>query len=107
MRRFDCQDRIKQVKSRYETAFQTVNVLIELAIQQPEYLYQHDLTLAEMRAVAVELHDVYFARMFASFESSLRHYWRTSVKDTKPLTEQLLSSIAKRRGVPQDTLDTI
>ncbi len=45
--------------------------------------------------------------MFASFESSLRHYWRTAVRDTKPPTEQLLASIAGRLGVPQDTLDLV
>jgi hypothetical protein len=45
--------------------------------------------------------------MFACFESSLRHYWRASVRDTRPLTEQLISSIAGRRGVPQDTVDAV
>ena len=60
-----------------------------------------------MRAVPEQLHDIYFIRMFACFESDLRHYWRTNVRDTKPLTEQLLSSIAARRGVPQDTLDSV
>lgn len=107
MRRLDCHDRIKQVKGSYRTALQTVNVLVELAEQQPQLVSQHDLNVAALRALARELHDIYFARMFASFESSLRHYWRTKVKDTKPWTEQLLSAIAGRRGVPQDTLDTV
>lgn len=107
MRRFDCHDRIKQVKSRYETAVCTVRVLTQLAEQQPAYLRDHELSLAEMRTVIVELSEVYFVRMFACFESCLRHYWRASVKRTKPLTEQLLSSIARRRGIPQDTLDAV
>ena len=107
MRRLDCHNAIKQVKSSYQTALQTVNVLIGIVIEQPEYLYRHELSLVELRNLAEELHAIYFARMFASFESSLRHYWRTSVRDSKPLTQQLISSIAGRLGVSQDTLDTV
>jgi hypothetical protein len=70
-------------------------------------LYTNDLSLTELRSLAQELHDVYFVRMFACFESSLRHFWRTTIKNSKPLTRQLLSSIAGRLGVPQDTLDTV
>jgi hypothetical protein len=78
-----------------------------LATQQPQYLHDHDLSLPEIKSLVVGLHDVYFVRLFACFESALRHYWRTSVKATKPSTEQLLGSIAGRRGVPQDTLDAV
>jgi hypothetical protein len=107
MRRLDCHTRIKEVRDRYHTALRTVNLLIGLATQQPDYLYENDVTLTEMRALVAELHDVYFARMFACFESSLRHYWRTRVRDTKPSTEQLVSAIADRLGMPQDTKDAV
>jgi hypothetical protein len=60
-----------------------------------------------MKALAEELPDVYFVRMFAGFESSLRDYWQTNVRATKPSTEQLVTSIAGRRGIPQDTLDAV
>jgi hypothetical protein len=107
MRRLDCHDRIKQVMRSYQNALRAVEVLIRLAVQQPRYLRDENLDLSELRALPKELHDVYFARMFAYFESDLRHYWRTTVRDTKPLTEHLLSAIAARRGVPQDTLDAV
>ena len=81
--------------------------MIQLAEEQPEYLHDYDLDLIEMRTVAAQLHDLYFSRVFAHFESCLRHYWRAEIKDTKPMTEQLISSIATRRGVPQDTLDIV
>jgi hypothetical protein len=74
MRRIDCHVRIKRVRSNYQAALQTVTTLIHLVEQRPEYLYDFNLDLVEMRAVSVQLHDIYFARMFASFESSLRHY---------------------------------
>src|SRR5437899_2092528 len=107
MRRLDCHARIKQVKDDYHTIRQTLNVFSVVAQQQPQLLYDNDLTHAEVKTLADELHNVYFVRMFACFESSLRHYWRTKVRSTKPKTEQLLSSIAGRFGVPQDTLDVV
>src|ERR1700686_2776447 len=107
MRRIDCHNAIRQVRSSYETALRTVNVLIEIVKNQPEYLYQDELSLAELRALPGELQAVYFVRMFASFESSLRSFWRTTVRDTKPATHQLITSIAGRLAVPQDTLDAV
>jgi hypothetical protein len=107
MRRVDCHDRLKQVKSNYHTAHKTVGAFIKVVTQQPEYLRTHDLNVSEMQNLLRELHDVYFVRMFACFELSLRNYWRKSVRDTKPFTQQLLSSIAGRRGVPQDALDAV
>jgi hypothetical protein len=107
MRRLDCHDSIKQVEFSYETALQTVTAMISLVEKQPAYLRIYHLDLNHMRTLAQELHDLYFVRMFACFESSLRHYWRISVRDTKPSTGQLLSLIAGRRSVPQDTLDGV
>lgn len=107
MHRLDCHDRIKRVKGRLEAALQTVQALRDLGAQQPQYLYRYHLDLAVIRALDTELRDVYFVRMFACFESSLRHYWQAEVRDTSPPTEVLLSSIAVRCGVPQSILDAV
>ena len=107
MHRLNCHNAIKQVRRSYQTALQTVNVLMGIVIERPEYLYDHNLSLTDLRALAEGLQDIYFARMFACFESSLRHYWRAKIKNSKPLTHQLLSSIAGRFGVPQDILDAV
>jgi hypothetical protein len=107
MRRLDCHDRIKRLTSNYETALRTVQTLIRLAEQQPEHLYKYDLDMKQMRAVAEQLHDIYFTRMFACFESCLRDYWRAKIRDTKPRTEELISSIATRHEVPRYTLDVV
>ena len=107
MLRTECFIRIKHVVDHYQTAVQTVKVLIRLAEDQPKYLRDSQLDLKEMRSLPQELHDLYFARMFACFESDLRHFWRTTVRDTRPLTEHLLSAIAARRTVPQTTLDHV
>jgi len=107
MRRLDCHTGIKQVTSSYQTALQTVNILIGIVENQPKYLHQYKLALDELHDLRKGLHDIYFVRMFACFESNLRNYWMTSVKKSRPLTYQLLSSIAGRRGIPQDVLDTV
>jgi hypothetical protein len=105
--RIDCHDRIKQVKASYITALQTVNVLRRLVELQPDLRYDYELDLSEMRNLERELHDAYFVRMFARFESSIRHFWRTTVRDTKPPTEQLINSVADRRGIEEDVKDTL
>src|SRR5438067_626672 len=107
MLRLDCHNRIKQVKSSHDAALQTVKVLIQIVISEPDYLYDNDLSMSALRGLLDELHDVYFARMFACFESSLRHYWVNTIRDSKPPAKVLLSSLAGRHGVPQDTLDTV
>jgi hypothetical protein len=70
-------------------------------------LHVNKLELSALRALPQELHDVYFARMFACFESDLRDYWRAIGRKTKPPTEHLLSSIAARRDIGQDIVDGV
>jgi hypothetical protein len=70
MRRIDCHSRIKEVRSNYETALQAVNVLIGMVMEQSAHPSHYDYNLPTLRSLARELHDVYFARMFACFESS-------------------------------------
>lgn len=105
MRRLDCHDRLKAVMGSYETARRTLAVFIAIVESDPAILYRNDLELSGIRALERELHSVFFARLFACFESALRHYWRENVRNSRPGTEQLLNAIAARLGVPQDTLD--
>lgn len=107
MRRIDCHDAIKRVKSSYDAALRTVDAMIYAGNQRPAYLHEFNLDSVELRSLPLELHDVDFAWIFARFESRLRDYWRASIRNSKPTTEQLISSIASRRGVPEDTLDTV
>ena len=107
MRRLDCHHRLKQVKSSHEAALRTVTVFIGIAEQQPGLLYDNDLDLIELRTFAKELHDLYFVRMFACFESFIRHFWWNRVRETKPNVEVLLNAMAQRFGVPQDVLDAV
>ena len=107
MRRQDCFDKLKDVKGCYEAAIRTLREFIRIAQQEPSYLHENDLNLTELRLLLLELRGIYFTRLFASFESSLRHFWRTTIRETKPLTEQLINALAGRLGVRQDTLDSV
>jgi hypothetical protein len=104
MRRRECYDRIGKVVYHYETAIRMADVLIRLAEERPKTLQGNDLDLGGMRSLRDEFHEVYFTRMFACFESDMRYYWRRTVRDTRPLTEQLRSLIAARRGIPRAVL---
>lgn len=105
MRRFDCHRRLKDVQSSYHTALKAVRVFIDIAKSQPDLLYDNGLDLADLYSIEAELPSVFLTRMFAGFESIVRSFWRTNVRDTKPLTEVLLNCVAQRRGVPQDAID--
>ena len=108
MRRLDCHDAIKQVLTSYETARLAVDALIRLSTEQPKYLDISGLDLSSLRSLAAELHDIYFARMFARFESCLRNYWRSGVRrPTKPVTEKLIESLAGRLRMGQDVVDAV
>jgi hypothetical protein len=78
-----------------------------MGTEQPEHLETSGLELNRLRALAADLHDIYFARMFACFESSLRNYWRSEIRDTKPVTETLISSLAARLRLGQDLTDAV
>jgi hypothetical protein len=96
MKRLDCHSRIKRAKANYDTAHQAVSVFITLVENDPGILYDNGLELNTLKVMLATLHEVYFAHMFACFETSIRHFWTTTVRNTKPGTEQL----------PQDDLDT-
>ncbi len=107
MDRDSCHNRIVEVYRNYSTVLTTVEVLIRLAKNDPKYLHVNKLEMRALRALPGALHDVFFVRMFACFESDLRHYWRTAVRDTNPPTEQLLSLVGGQRGISQDTIDAV
>lgn len=52
------------------------------------------------------LEGTYLIRLFAAFESGLRSYWGT-LRDTTPLTEQLIDSIATKRRIPDADRDEV
>lgn len=106
MRLVECLDRMKQAKRNFEIAQSTAELSIRLCREQPHLLDQ-GFTLQEMQSCAAVFHDLYFVQMFASFESILRHFWRAKVRNTRPVTTQLVSSIAVRRKVPQGTVDSV
>ena len=107
MRLLDCHARLNAVKRSFLTARATVDAFSSLAEADPDHLDDLGITIQELHQLAAELEGMYFLRLFAAFESCIRDYWRRGVRNTKPLTEILISSLATRRGVPQDVLDEV
>lgn len=107
MRLLDCHARLAAVKRSSETARTTVEAFLMIAEANPDHLNDLEITIQEVQKLAVELEGMYFLRLFAAFESCVRDYWRNGVRNTKPLTETLIASLATRRGVPQDILDEV
>jgi hypothetical protein len=64
MRRLDCHNEIRQVKTSYETAREAIALLIEAVKKQHEYLPPHNLSLTALRVLAQELDSLFFTRMF-------------------------------------------
>lgn len=107
MRLLDCYARLSTVKRSHSTARAAVGAYLSLAGSNPDHLRDFDITIRDVQQFAAELDEMYFLRLFSSFESCIRDYWRSGVRPTKPLTEVLIASIASRRGVPQDVLDEV
>lgn len=107
MRKYEWHERLKEVLRNYETALRTVEVFRRLAASNPDLLFDNDLSLREIDDVLHQLGVLYFTRLYACFESALRHFWRCEVRNTRPSTEVLIDSIAARRGVSQDALDDV
>lgn len=108
-RRTDWHDRIKQAERDCRNALRAMDLLINVCRNQPSYLQREDFALSDLRIVGRGLHDLYFVRMFAAFESCLRSYRQsTTRRKKKTVTQQLLiESIAKQVGVGQNTLDAV
>ncbi len=108
MRRLDGHDQLKQVSRSYSTASRAIQLLNELCRENPNHLRRGNIDLIQLLEVSTQLHEVYFVRLFANFESILRDYWKEGLKrKSRPVTEQLVKSVAARRQIPQDILDLI
>lgn len=104
MNRFDCHDRLKEVAQRYVLAKEVLANAVELISRDASLLEASVPTLNELSS---ELESLYFVRLFAVFESTIRHYWLNTVRSSRPSTEQLIDRVAVRRAMPQDTLNTV
>jgi len=107
MRLHDCHKRLKEVVRSYGTALKTINAYVAIVRHEPKRLVELDMKFADVAGLPLEIRDLYFVQLFATFESIVRNYWHANVRRSSPATLQLLASNATRRGIPKDVLDAV
>jgi len=96
--------RIKSVEREYYAARFSVDRALGQVRADPTIL-TGDLRVREIERTADFLEGTYIMRLFAEFESGLRLYLRLVRKRRPPSkTEDLLNSVASRRGIPNAQL---
>lgn len=96
--------RIKAVEREYLAARFSVDRALEQVRADPTILTS-GLAVREIERTAKLLEATYLMRLFAEFESGVRLYARLARKRQPPSkTEDLLNSVASRRGIPNERL---
>jgi hypothetical protein len=96
--------RIKAVEREYYAARFSVDRTLGQVRADPTIL-TGDLRAREIERAASLLEETYILRLFAVFESGLRLYLRLARNRRPPSkTEDLLNSVASRRGIPHEQL---
>ena len=91
--------RIKAIEREHASTRLAIGRLLEEARRDPTIL-TGELKLHDIVIASECLEGTYVIRLFAEFEARLRLFWKT-IRDTEPLTQDLLNGIAARRGIPQ------
>jgi hypothetical protein len=101
--RDDWLTRLKAVERDYSATRFATDRLADSARRDPTVLGR----LLEVRVLlqaSDRLELTYFIRLFAVFESGLRHFWRAHRPGRRPRTEHLLDAVTSARGIPSDLL---
>lgn len=96
--------RIKAVERQHSaTRFATDRLL--QAIRGDPTILRHTLEPGHIREAADHLEATYVIRLFAEFESGLRHFWQAARPHRRRTrTEHLLDGIAAALGIPHELL---
>ena len=105
MRRADCHARIKQAERDHDDIISSLRMVAASTAPRAHLPGPGELTPQRLASLVEGIADLYFLRMFAHFESTLRHYWRAKGRATRPSTQALIDALARRVEVPQVTLD--
>jgi hypothetical protein len=101
--RDDWLTRIKAVERDYSAARFAIDRLLESA-RSDQTILRRVLHLRDLTQAWSRLEATYFIRLFAVFESGLRHFWQVQRPGRMPRTEHLLDRVAAARGIPNDYL---
>jgi hypothetical protein len=96
--------RIKAVEREFYAARFAIDQTLT-QVKADNSILTDGLELREIVRAAKMLEGTYIMRLFAEFESAVRLYFRLARKRRPPSkTEDLLNSVASRRGIPHEQL---
>jgi hypothetical protein len=102
-RRDGWQHRIKAVERQYAAVRLAASRLLDAGRRDPTIL-KGNVEYRHIVEADRDLEGTYIIRLFAEFETGLRHFW-DSARDTNPRTRDLLEGVAAMRVIPDEQKD--
>jgi len=93
-------ERIKAVEREFQVAEISIKALEQAMQKESGLLTNEGLNAADLRNFRTKLHDTYFIRMFAEFETGLRDFWKNGLNES-PNTRvmDVITSIGVKRNI--------
>ena len=96
----DRSERMKSVEREHAVAEMARAALEKALIQHSGLLTAEGLTAADLGSYGNKLHDTYFIRLFAEFETGLKDYWKNGLgKDKGTRIMDVIDSVVARHRI--------
>jgi hypothetical protein len=96
----DRSERMKSVEREYGVAETARAALEEALTQHSGLLTAKGLTVVDLRTYRSKLHDTYFLRLFAEFETGLKDYWKNGLRrDPKTRIMDVINSVGAHHRI--------
>ena len=96
----DRSERMKSVEREYQVAEMARAALEEALTRDSGLLTAGGLTVVDLRTYRSKLHDTYFIRLFAEFETGLKDYWKHGLgKDPGTRIMDVIDSVGAKHRV--------
>jgi hypothetical protein len=97
----DRSERMKAVEREYQVAELAREALEDALARHSGLLTAGRLTVVDLRTYRNKLHDTYFIRLFAEFETGLKDYWKNGLnEDPRTRIMDVIDSVtARHRGI--------
>ena len=93
-------ERMKSVEREYGVAEMARLTLEEALTRDSGLLTGQGLTVVDLRTYRGKLHDTYFIRLFAEFETGLKDYWKNGLgEDPTTRIMDVIASVGARHRV--------
>ncbi len=102
-----CMARLRGVEREFNLARHLISEFIPRSQADPTRFGDTNTTSRDAKALLDNLEATYLIRLFAEFEQALRNWWQLGLKkESTPTMSALLDSVASKRKVPKDNLES-